>query len=189
MTTPALLRVMYAPLDYIHPVYFPAPSVVLTPSVQMAVNHILIERFALSTNIDFKLQASDFSQRLVSDWKQIPQVAWLLGCKLARGSLVMRGQLAALPTIARRFIELPALCPDCPLDLPITREKLASCDPVWDRSRPPVVDHTLTPLPPSFHPFFHPFFPVSPARGCRAVVLIEWQILLRICWLIAAKRP
>lgn len=124
MTTPALLRVMYAPLDYIHPVYFPAPSVVLTPSVQMAVNHILIERFALSTNIDFKLQASDFSQRLVSDWKQIPQVAWLLGCKLARGSLVMRGQLAGLPTIARRFIELPALCPDCPLDLPITREKL-----------------------------------------------------------------
>ena len=124
MTTPALLRVMYAPLDYIHPSYFPTPSVALSPSVQLAVNHILIERFSLSTNIDFKLQASDFTQRLVSDWKLIPQVAWLLGCKLARGSLTMRGQLAGLPLMARRFIELPALCPACPLEFPITREKL-----------------------------------------------------------------
>lgn len=124
MTLPVLLRVMYAPLDYIHPVYFPAPSVALAPSVQMAANHTIIERFALSTKIDFKLQASDFSQRLVSDWKLIPQVAWLLGCKLARGSLAVRGQLADLPLVARRFIELPALCPACSLELPITRDKL-----------------------------------------------------------------
>jgi len=124
MTSPALLRVMYAPLDYIHPHYFSEPSVTLTPSVQMAVNHILIERFGLRTEINFNLQVSDFSQRLVADWKWVPQVTWLLGCKLARGSLAVRGQLASLPEVARRFIELPVLCPACGIDMPVTRDKL-----------------------------------------------------------------
>jgi len=124
MTTPALLRVMYAPLDYIHPHYFPRPAAALTPSVQMAVNHTLIERFALSTSINFHLQVNDFSQRLVAEWKLVPQVTWLLGCKLARGSLAMGGQLANLPEHARRFIELPVICPACGIEAPVTRDKL-----------------------------------------------------------------
>ena len=121
---PALLRVMYAPLDYIHPDYFPAPVCDLPPAAQQVVNNTLIQKFGLTTSLDFSLKSSDFSQRLVADWHLVPRAAWLLGCKLARGSLAKSGQLATLPDIARRFIELPVACDPIPLNGPITRERL-----------------------------------------------------------------
>ena len=122
-----LLRVMYAPLDYIHPDYFPAVVVPLEPAIQQAVNHTLIQRFSLSTTLDFSLKTSDFSKRLVSDWHLIPQVSFLLGCKLARGSLAVGGKLAALPDTARRFIELPIACPICDLNMPVTKAGIELC--------------------------------------------------------------
>jgi len=121
---PALLRVMYAPLDYIHSDYFPTPECEITSALQQAVNHTLIKRFGLVTDLDFSLKSSDFSQRLVADWHLIPRAAWLLGCKMARGSLAKTGRLATLPPLARRFIELPIVCE--PLELPgaITEARL-----------------------------------------------------------------
>jgi len=123
----ALLRVMYAPLDYIHPDYFPAAVVPLAPVVQQAVNHTLIQRFSLATKLDFSLKTSDFSKRLVADWHLIPQVAYLLGCKLARGSLAVNGKLAELPVNARRFVELPVACPACYLAEPVTKANIELC--------------------------------------------------------------
>jgi type III secretion system OrgA/MxiK family protein len=120
-----LLRIMYAPLDYIHSNHFAAPTVTLTPALEQAINHTLIQRYALSTEINFLPQSSDFSLRLVSEWKNIPAAAWLLGCKLARGSLARSGQLATLPTIARRFIELPIACPAIELATPLVKSSLA----------------------------------------------------------------
>jgi type III secretion system OrgA/MxiK family protein len=111
-----LLRTMYAPLDYIHPKRFPKPADDLSPVLQQVINRTLIQRFGLATALDFNLQSSDFSQRLVSDWKNIRRAAWLLGCKLARGNLAFNGQLATLPAAARQFIELPVACPSIPLD-------------------------------------------------------------------------
>jgi type III secretion system OrgA/MxiK family protein len=121
---PALLRVMYAPMDYIHQDYFSAPGTLLTPCMQQAVNHILIQRFSLLTKLDFSLQTSDFSQRLVQDWNLIPTVAWLLGCKLARGNMVIGGHIARLPVSARRFVELPIECPSVGLNVPVTKSHL-----------------------------------------------------------------
>ena len=120
-----LLRIMYAPLDYIHANHFAAPTIALAPALEQAINHTLIQRYALSTEINFSLQSSDFSQRLVSDWKNIPEAAWLLGCKLARGSLARSGQLATLPLVARRFIELPIACPAIELAVPLVKSRLA----------------------------------------------------------------
>ena len=122
--TPALLRVMYAPIDYIHPHYFPTPTVQLSPALQTAVNHVLIERYALIKSIDFRLETRNFSEQVVANWKHVPKIAWLLGCKLARGSLALNGQLASLPREARSFIELPIACPAEPVDLKINRNKL-----------------------------------------------------------------
>lgn len=120
----ALLRVMYAPVEYIHQDHFPTPEIALTPAMQQAINNSLIRTFSLSTQLDFSLQASDFSQRLVRDWDLIKQAAWLLGCKLARGSMVMSGQLSRLPVHARRFIELPIACPSLVLGAPISQGRL-----------------------------------------------------------------
>ncbi|MET3108415.1 type III secretion system OrgA/MxiK family protein [Oxalobacteraceae bacterium GrIS 2.11] len=122
--TPELLRVMYAPLDYIHPERFAKPANALPAAVEEAINHTLIQRFALETALSFPLQTGDFSQRLVSEWKNIRRAAWLLGCKLGRGSLARTGQLATLPNMARRFIELPIACPACPLPAPISQSSL-----------------------------------------------------------------
>jgi type III secretion system OrgA/MxiK family protein len=88
------------------------------------INHALIRRFSLKSRIDFKLQSDDFSSLLVSQWCAIPDVAWLLGCKLARGSLARNGYLATLPEVARRFIELPLVCPSCDLDAELTKENI-----------------------------------------------------------------
>jgi type III secretion system OrgA/MxiK family protein len=121
---PALLRVMYAPLDYIHPDYFPTPECEITPALQQAVNHTLIKRFELTTALDFSLKSSDFSQRLVADWHLAQRAAWLLGCKMARGSLAKTGRLATLPQLARRFIELPIACNPVELAGAITDARL-----------------------------------------------------------------
>lgn len=122
--TPALLRVMYAPMDYIHSDYFATLECEITPALQQAVNHTLIKRFGLATDLNFELKASDFSQRLVADWHLVPQAAWLLGCKIARGSLAKTGQLATLPSIARRFIELPVACDPLELNGAVTKARL-----------------------------------------------------------------
>lgn len=106
----SLLRVMYAPLDYVHPQRFHKPAEVLSSGVQQAVNHHLIRQYSLPTALDFSVSSGDFSQRLISDWKLLRKVAWLLGCKIARGSLAMSGQLIALPAVAQRFIALPVPC-------------------------------------------------------------------------------
>jgi type III secretion system OrgA/MxiK family protein len=124
MIKPELLRIMYAPLDYIHERHFPKPVCTMSSALQQAVNHALIKRFSLSTSIDFSLQASDFSQRLVVEWKNISEVAWLLGCKLARGTLARNGQLATLSNVARRFVELPISCPAFELTMPVTKSSL-----------------------------------------------------------------
>ena len=121
---PSLLRVMYAPLDYIHPHYFQGPAISMPPALQQAINHALIKRFSLTTSIDFKLQSSDFSHLLVQHWSLIPEVAWLLGCKLARGSLARNGYLATLPGVARQFIELPLACSPCELNGEPTTEAI-----------------------------------------------------------------
>jgi type III secretion system OrgA/MxiK family protein len=121
---PSLLRVMYAPLDYIHPHHFQPTKDAISPLLQRAINHGLIKRFSLNTAIDFKLQASDFSHLLVSHWDLTPHVAWLLGCKLARGSLARDGHLATLPGVARQFIELPLACPAFELNEELTAENI-----------------------------------------------------------------
>jgi len=124
MITSELLRIMYAPLDYIHERHFSKPTCAMPSALQQAVNHELIRRFSLSTAIDFPLQTRDFSHRLVVEWKSVPEVAWLLGCKLARGTLARYGQLATLPNMARRFVELPIACPAVELTMPVTKSSL-----------------------------------------------------------------
>lgn len=120
----ALLRVLYAPLDYIHPVYSVRPESGLPSAVQLALNHALIQRFSLTTQMDHLLPLNDFTARLVEAWALIPQVAWLLGCKLARGTLALNGQLAGLAPVARQFIALPVACPSIELTLPCTKENI-----------------------------------------------------------------
>jgi len=119
----SLLRVMYAPLDYIHPAYFAKPERSLTASEQQAINHTLIRRYHLNTSLDFSVRSNDIA-RLISEWRAIPQVAWLLGCKLARGSLAMDGHLASLPPYARQFVDLPVICPALPLHGPISQSAI-----------------------------------------------------------------
>lgn len=110
----SLLRVMYAPFDYVHPRRFLKPTGFLSTGVQRALNHHLIKQYKLSTELDFTVEQANFSQRLVNEWKLLPTVAWLLGCKIVRGSLAIGGQLAALPEIAQRFVVLPIPCPAYP---------------------------------------------------------------------------
>lgn len=121
---PSLLRVMYAPLDYIHPHYFQTPKEMIPQPLQQVVNHGLIQRLKLNTAVDFKLQSSDFSHLLVQKWDLISDVAWLLGCKLARGSLAVNGHLATLPNVARQFIELPLACPPHELVGAVTEDSI-----------------------------------------------------------------
>ena len=115
--TPSLLRVMYAPLDYVHATRFAKPGFALSRAVQQSINRTLIQRYELGTTLDFSIGYGDFSQRLVEEWDLLPTVAWLLGCKLARGSLARSGQLATLPIAAHRFIALPIACPACSSDI------------------------------------------------------------------------
>jgi type III secretion system OrgA/MxiK family protein len=82
--------------------------------VQQAVNHHLIQKYGLPTALDFSVDSGEFTQQLVNDWKLLPTVAWLLGCKMMRGSLALGGRLAALPEMARRFVVLPVPCPAYP---------------------------------------------------------------------------
>jgi type III secretion system OrgA/MxiK family protein len=110
----SLLRVMYAPFDYVHPQRFIKPAGFLSAGVQQALNHHLIKQYQLPTALDFAVETANFSQRLIKDWKLLPTVAWLLGCKIVRGSLAIGGRLAALPEIAQRFVVLPVPCPAYP---------------------------------------------------------------------------
>jgi len=119
-----LLRVMYAPLDYVNPQRFVKPAGVLSPGVQRAVNHHLIKQYGLPTALDFTVGSGDFSQRLVSEWKLLPLVAWLLGCKIVRGSLAMNGQFPALPPVAQRFIALPVPCPALPSAISVSKSDI-----------------------------------------------------------------
>jgi type III secretion system OrgA/MxiK family protein len=127
--TPQLLRVMYAPLDYIHPDRFsytgngPAgsvPALTMVPAISRTINHELIRRYALPVKLDFVLSHTNFSDRLVSEWHQVRRAAWLLGCKLARGSLARNGGYARLPDLARRFVAIPLDCPALELAQPVT---------------------------------------------------------------------
>ena len=120
----ALLRVMYAPLDYIHPAYLARSESTLSSTVQLVLNHLLIQRFALITESGQLHPLNDFTARAVSAWTSIPEVAWLIGCKLARGTLAMNGQLASLPPVARQFISLPVACPGVALTEPCTKENI-----------------------------------------------------------------
>jgi type III secretion system OrgA/MxiK family protein len=120
----SLLRVMYAPLDYVHTQRFQQPALALSSGMQQAVNHHLIKQYSLPTVLDFSVSSNDFSQRLISDWKLLPVVAWLLGCKIARGSLAMSGQLAALPALAQRFIALPVPCSAIASDVSVSKEEI-----------------------------------------------------------------
>lgn len=122
--TPSLLRVMYAPLDYVHVTRFSKPGCGLSRAVQQSVNRTLIQRYELTTALDFSISTGDFSQRLVDDWELLPTVAWLLGCKLARGSLARSGQLAALPVAAHRFIALPIACPACSSEIRVSSAQI-----------------------------------------------------------------
>lgn len=110
----SLLRIMYAPLDYVHSQRFLKPTEVLSPSLQQVVNHSLIKRYKLITELGFTVNSNDISHRVITCWNLLPKVAWLLGCKLARGSLAVGGQLATLPEVARRFVSLPLPCPAYP---------------------------------------------------------------------------
>jgi type III secretion system OrgA/MxiK family protein len=112
----SLLRVMYAPLDYIHPKRFLKPTEDLSPCVQQVVNNHLIKQYNLLTALDFSVGSDNFSQPLVSGWRLLPRVARLLGCKIARGSMARNGQFVALPLVAQRFISLPVPCPAYPSD-------------------------------------------------------------------------
>jgi type III secretion system OrgA/MxiK family protein len=116
----SILRVMFAPLDYIHPQRFSKPAEALSSGVQQAVNHHLIKQYSLPTALDFSVSSGDFSQRLISEWKLLPKVAWLLGCKIARGSLAMSGKLVGLPAVAQQFIALPLPCPATASDLAVS---------------------------------------------------------------------
>lgn len=119
-----LLRVMYAPLDYVHPQRFAKPAGLLSSGVQQAVNHHLIKQYSLPTTLDFTLGSGDFSQRLVNEWKLLPIVAWLLGCKIVRGSLAMNGQFPVLPAVAQRFIALPVPCPALPSAVSVSKSDI-----------------------------------------------------------------
>jgi len=116
----SLLRVMYAPLDYVHRQRYQSPTGTLSPALQQMVNHDLIKRYGLSTQLNFSLGSIDFSEPLITNWNLLPKVAWLLGCKLARGSLAVNGQLAALPSVARSFIALPIPCPALPSEVAVS---------------------------------------------------------------------
>lgn len=118
-----LLRVMYAPLDYVHSQRFAKPAGALSPGVQQAINHHLIKQYSLPTALDFKIDAQDYSQQLIRDWKLLPKVAWLLGCKIARGSLAINGRFVALPQIAQRFIALPIPCSAYPSDVSVNESE------------------------------------------------------------------
>lgn len=122
--TAQLLRVMYAPLDYIHSDHFHLSDVTLAPAVKSAINHQLIRRFDLSTALDFDLRSNDVGRRLVTEWDSVRQAAWLIGCKLARGTLARHGHFAKLPQSARQFVAIPLICPALDLTEPVTRSSL-----------------------------------------------------------------
>ena len=122
--TAELLRVMYAPLDYIHPDHFPTPRTALKPAVSAAINHHLIRRFDLRTDIDSGLCDTGFNERLVNEWALIREAVWLIGCKLARAALARHGEFTKLSGPARQFVAVPLLCPALELIGPITRTNL-----------------------------------------------------------------
>lgn len=128
--TAALLQAMYAPLDYIHGarVDFALPaadsSETFTPGLRQALNHALIKRLALPVRVDFDLTPADFSAQLIDNWQHLRQVAHLVGCKLARGTLAQHRYFGLLPDATRRFVALPIECPVIPLSAPLQPEQL-----------------------------------------------------------------
>lgn len=112
-----LLKIMYAPNDYIKREYLSnVPAAVLTQS-NTILNQRIIEQHDLLRNIDFSFKPGPFITAVINGWAHIPRVATLLGCYLLRIPLTFSGAINTLDATCRSFMALPlgATLPPQPL--------------------------------------------------------------------------
>ncbi len=122
-----LLKIMYAPGDYILPEHLDAFPYQKAIKSNALLNEFIIEQHQLSRNIDFSFTPGPFISSVIKGWQHIPRAAMLTGCHLLRTPLIFSGTIHKLDAICRSFTKLPLTItlPAQPLNA-ITTETLQS---------------------------------------------------------------
>jgi type III secretion system OrgA/MxiK family protein len=101
-----LLRVMYDPLAYAAP----GTHEVLPGTASAAWdNQRFIERHRLVCRIDFAIDTE--SRWWIEHWSSLRRIAFLIGCRCLRDTLVAERRLLQLDAVARQFALLPIVAP------------------------------------------------------------------------------
>lgn len=107
--SPALLRVLFDPLSYLHPRRLSLPPALTeSAAARAAANELLLGAYRLDSDcVDLELDA--LARQWLRHWQRLPQVAYLIGCHSLRAGLAWRGGLLTLPEWAHTFsaIALP----------------------------------------------------------------------------------
>lgn len=105
-----LQRILFNPLSYIHPQRIQHPLSVGDYSSKevSAVNELLLHSLNLEYD-DSNIKLSSLMQKIIRQWNQLPQVAYLIGCHALRKELTWNGAYLQLPCWVRRFmlIDIP----------------------------------------------------------------------------------
>ncbi|OXJ21506.1 invasion protein OrgA [Burkholderia sp. HI2714] len=117
--SPALLRVLFDPLSYLHPRRLSLPvSLTGQPAARAAANELLLAAYQLRNDCtDAELDA--LARQLLRYWRRLPQAAYLIGCYARRSELAWRGAMLSLPQWARVFITI-----DLPTDAATKQQPL-----------------------------------------------------------------
>jgi type III secretion system OrgA/MxiK family protein len=134
-----LLRVMYDPVAYAEASTYEARSG--TASVAWE-NRRLIEQHQLACRIDFTIDAEQ--NWWIEHWSSLRRIAFLIGCRCLRDTLVAERHLLRLDAVARRFALLPIVAPRASIQLAQGR---CTDDTVLHAQGFQVIDSITTGLP------------------------------------------
>lgn len=102
---------LYDPQSYVHSSRLPSvPSMpadsAASPAWRRAVNDALLAGYGLSTEIA-PPRAGSVAAACVAQWRDLPDVAWLMGASCQRQALCAQARLLQLPSWVRSFAALP----------------------------------------------------------------------------------
>src|SRR5690348_16335275 len=84
MSPVALLRIMYAPLDYAHPDYRTIADIDLLRLPPRLANQLLLDHYGFANKIDFDLDTNADARQCLNHWARLPRICHLMGVQCLR---------------------------------------------------------------------------------------------------------
>lgn len=104
--TEALRKILFEPLDYLHPHRATIPAVFEGKQARMIVNQALLRGFKFGKCDNQQTVLGPWAERWVVHWSRLTTVAYLMGVQLAGTQLAVGGRLCMLEPFARTFLRV-----------------------------------------------------------------------------------